>query len=106
MYCHWATLAMDEPELIIVPFKMLPGESSHDWDSAEVKLERECIRQTFLGGKNEKSTDFSSELFKDLGGDLMINVLACNFRINGESNTDVVSMRGPDMALDANRRVE
>ncbi|KAI0308818.1 pyridoxal phosphate-dependent transferase [Amylostereum chailletii] len=81
MYAHWATMSIDHPELLVVPFVMLPN----------IDAERRIVRDLVI-------TRTSKELSKDprarmlvqaLGPDLAVNAFACNFRIDGKINQDI-----------------
>ncbi|KAL2157887.1 hypothetical protein VTH06DRAFT_4940 [Thermothelomyces fergusii] len=90
LYCHWATLTRPDDDLIIVPLFRLPSERK-GLDPAKVEEEKRFIRDRILGVSNEAlyKDQEAWALLETLGGDLMINAFACNFRINGEPNHDV-----------------
>lgn len=91
LYCHWATMTKPNDDLIVVPLMRLPAERSGQ-NVAAVEKEKDRIRQKILGVgnkdlyKDKKTWDFLAEL----GGDLMINAFACNFKVDGQPNQDVV----------------
>lgn len=78
---------------------MLPAEreskGSKDKKAKEKDIEdqKDFIRKKVLGVKNNDlmNDKLAVELLEQLGGDLMINAFACNFKIDGKPNTDVVS---------------
>ncbi|RKL19268.1 hypothetical protein BFJ68_g3542 [Fusarium oxysporum] len=90
LYCHWATLTKPEDDLIVVPLIRLPIERNGG-SAEDVAKEKERIRTKILGVSNEDlfKDEETWELLETLGGDLMINAFACNFRINGKPNTDI-----------------
>ncbi|KAG5762728.1 hypothetical protein H9Q72_009164 [Fusarium xylarioides] len=90
LYCHWATLTKPEDDLIVVPLIRLPIERNGG-SAEDVAKEKERIREKILGVSNEDlfKDEETWELLETLGGDLMINAFACNFRINGKPNTDI-----------------
>ncbi|KAG4273405.1 hypothetical protein FPRO04_09769 [Fusarium proliferatum] len=90
LYCHWATLTKPEDDLIVVPLIRLPIERNGG-SAEDVAKEKERIREKILGVSNEDlfKDEETWELLETLGGDLMINAFACNFRINGKANTDI-----------------
>ncbi|TCD62789.1 hypothetical protein EIP91_006407 [Steccherinum ochraceum] len=88
-YCHWAT--MEDEDLIVVPFNMLPSEAKSNSTEAHVSFEKQFIRERILKPSNREllADTEAMRLLSLLGSDLMINVFACNFRINGELNTNI-----------------
>ena len=88
-YCHWAT--MEDTDLIVVPFNMLPSETKPGSSEDHVLAEKVFIRERILKPSNcELLADTEAmRLLSQLGSDLMINVFACNFRIGGELNTNI-----------------
>ncbi|KAF9769130.1 hypothetical protein IL306_013492 [Fusarium sp. DS 682] len=90
LYCHWATLTKPEDDLIVVPLIRLPTERSGR-SAEDVEKEKERIREKILGVSNEDlfKDEETWKLLETLGGDLMINAFACNFRINGKPNTNI-----------------
>ncbi|KAK2473304.1 hypothetical protein H9L39_15479 [Fusarium oxysporum f. sp. albedinis] len=90
LYCHWATLTKPEDDLIVVPLIRLPIERNGG-SAEDVAKEKERIRTKILGVSNEDlfKDEETWELLETLGGDLMINAFACNFRINGKPNIDI-----------------
>lgn len=75
-----------------MPLIRLPIERNGG-SAEDVAKEKERIREKILGVSNEDlfKDEETWELLETLGGDLMINAFACNFRINGKANTDIVS---------------
>lgn len=93
LYCHWATMTRAEDDLIVRPLIRLPSEKQVGYSESDVESEKERIRKRILSVSNEKLLDDpeSMEFLSTLGGDLMINAFACNFKVNGKVNDDVVS---------------
>ncbi|KAA1469663.1 PLP-dependent transferase [Dentipellis sp. KUC8613] len=91
MYAHWATISLDHPDLLVVPFRMLPSERSADPSPQAIDEERRYIRDLILSrSRNELAQDpMACALLKILGSDLVVNAFACNFRIDGKVNTDI-----------------
>ncbi|KAE8356184.1 pyridoxal phosphate-dependent transferase [Aspergillus coremiiformis] len=89
LYCYWTTMTMDDPELIVVPFQMLPQERKED--KVGTRKAKEFIRDRILSVSNEELLEdhVAMRFLKCIGSDLMINAFACNFRIDGKPNTDV-----------------
>jgi hypothetical protein len=84
LYCHWVTMTQPDDNLIVVPLIRFPSERLE----GDVEAEKKRIRKNILGVSNK-------ELFEDeetwaflaeLGGDLMINAFACNFKVDGKPN--------------------
>lgn len=72
---------------VVVPFNPLVNEP----DEQKVEEEKTFIRERILNRANEDlvyDRPAMDEL-RALGSDLNINAFACNFRINGQINTDV-----------------
>ena len=78
MYCHWAT--METPDLVVVPFNMLPSEMEPGATLADVEREKEFIRKRILNRPNEELVHDTEamKLVQKLGSDLMINAFSCN----------------------------
>ncbi|KAI1171294.1 pyridoxal phosphate-dependent transferase [Nemania sp. FL0916] len=90
LYCYWAVMTMNDPDLIVVPLIRLPAERENR-SPTEIESQRQFIRDRILGVSNEAlmEDEEAVKLLKTLGGDLMINAFACNFKINGVPNIDV-----------------
>ncbi|PNS20008.1 Polyadenylation factor subunit 2 [Sphaceloma murrayae] len=89
-YANWAT--MEAEELVVVPFSMLPSENAPSPDPQKIAAERDFIRKDIVGKSNEEITN-NPEAWKkllEIGSDTMINAFACNFKVNGNLNTDIV----------------
>ncbi|KAM3426402.1 hypothetical protein MY4824_009988 [Beauveria thailandica] len=98
LYCHWTTMTprpRDELEhtvpadsLIVVPLIRLPSERTSDGD---VEAQKNYIRKEILGRDNKTLYEDKTawKLLCELGGDLMINAFATNFKIGDEVNQDV-----------------
>ena len=87
-------MSLDEKsDLVVVPFNMLPTEQGPDPDPKKIREQKEWILKRITNRPNSELVDDpeAMELMQDLGSDLMINAFACNFRINGKINKDVVS---------------
>ncbi|KAH9057614.1 pyridoxal phosphate-dependent transferase [Lactarius vividus] len=82
MYGHWATMSLDHPNLLVVPFRMLPKH---------VDEERRYIRDVLLGcTKEELANDPKAcALMCQMGSDLVVNAFVCNFRVGGVVNNDI-----------------
>ena len=83
----------DKSELVVVPFNMLPAEKEPNPDPESIEKQKEFIRERIIDKSNEElvGDPEAMELMGLLGSDLMINAFACNFRVNGKLNEDVVS---------------
>ncbi|KAL1690592.1 pyridoxal phosphate-dependent transferase [Schizophyllum commune] len=86
---HWAAMSDDQTDFIVVPFNKFVREAEGD---AAILEEKRFIRENILGKSNQAIVQNKTALDEicGLGSDLNINAFACNFRINGEVNTDVV----------------
>ncbi|GAW26287.1 putative L-tyrosine decarboxylase [Rosellinia necatrix] len=95
LYCHWATMTprpKDEHKvpadaLIVVPLIRLPSERT----GGDVEAQKDYIRKEILGRDNKALFEDKKawKLLCELGGDLMINAFATNFKIGDEVNQDV-----------------
>ncbi|KAI1360161.1 pyridoxal-dependent decarboxylase domain protein [Xylaria arbuscula] len=97
LYCHWATMTPrpnDELEhkvpadaLIVAPLIRLPSEIT----GGDVEAEKDYIRKKILGRDNQTLFEDKKawKLLCELGGDLMMNAFATNFKIGDEVNQDV-----------------
>lgn len=94
LYCHWATMVpqSDSDPLIVVPLIRLPAEKKNNGD---VVAEKKRIREKILARDNQALFEDKDtwKFLCELGGDLMINAFACNFKLNGKVNQDVVSQK-------------
>ncbi|QYT03139.1 hypothetical protein H0G86_010106 [Trichoderma simmonsii] len=90
LYCHWATMTRDEDDLIVCPLVRLPSEK-RGLSERDIESEKQRIREKILSVTNEQLFDDpdSMDFLSELGGDLMINAFACNFKVNGKVNDDV-----------------
>jgi hypothetical protein len=86
LYFHWATLNRPEDDSIVVPLIRLPIERNGR-SAEDVEKEKDRIREKILGVSNEDlfKDEETWELLETLGGDLMINAFACNFRIQWQA---------------------
>ncbi|CAG8526110.1 15098_t:CDS:2 [Acaulospora colombiana] len=91
MYTHWATLSTGDTPFIVVPFNGLPAERENSTPE-EIAKQKEFIRQRIVNRPNSEliHDEEALELIKKLGSDLVINAFACNFRIDGKVNDDIV----------------
>ncbi|KAH9003900.1 pyridoxal phosphate-dependent transferase [Lactarius hatsudake] len=91
MYGHWATMSLDHPNLLVVPFRMLPSELGPNTSTENVDEERRYIRDVLLGrAKEELANDPKAcALMRQMGSDLVVNAFACNFRVDGVVNEDI-----------------
>jgi hypothetical protein len=92
MYGHWATMSLDHPNLLVVPFQMLPSEMGPDQSAGKVGEERRYIRDVLLRRTREELANDpkACALMRQMGSDLAINAFACNFRVDGAVNEDIL----------------
>jgi len=92
MYGHWATMSLGHPNLIVVPFRMLPSEMKPDSSSEIVNEERRYIRDVLLKLTREEVANDpkACTLMRQMGSDLVVNAFACNFRVEGVVNKDIL----------------
>lgn len=85
-------MSLDHPNLIIVPFRMLPSEMDPNASEEAVDDERRFIRDTLLKCAREVLAEDpkTCTLMRQMGSDLVVNAFACNFRIDGAVNQDVL----------------
>lgn len=78
-------------DLIVVPLNRLPAEREGR-TREQIEEQKDYIRKKILGVSNEEldKDKEASEFLRKLGSDLMINAFACNFKINGKPNRNVV----------------
>jgi hypothetical protein len=91
MYGHWATISLDHPNLLVVPFRMLPSETMPDTSARKIYEERRYIRDIILKRTQEElaKDPMACALMRQMGSDLVVNTFACNFRVDGITNQDV-----------------
>lgn len=91
MYCHWSTISLEHPYLLVVPFRLLPSEMSGSSDAHAVNAERTYIRDFILHRtRDELMRDpIARALMRELGSDLVVNAYACNFKVSDEVNADI-----------------
>ena len=84
-------MSLDHPNLIVVPFRMLPSEMVPDSSAKELDEERRFIRDTILKHTREEIAEVprARALMRQMGSDLVVNSFACNFRVDGVINQDV-----------------
>lgn len=92
MYGHWATISLDHPNLLVVPFRMLPSEMELDTSAEKVDEERRYIRDVLLQRTQEEliNDPKACALMRQMGPDLVVNAFACNFRVDGAINEDIL----------------
>jgi hypothetical protein len=75
MYGHWATMSLDHPSLVVVPFRMLPSEMDPDASEKAVDEERRFIRDTLLKHSREvlAKDPNACNLMRQMGSDLVVN---------------------------------
>jgi hypothetical protein len=84
-------MSLDRPNLLLIPFQMLPSEMDPETSPKKVDEERRFIRDAILKRTREelaKDTQ-ACALMRQMGSDLVVNSFACNFRIDGVINQDV-----------------
>ncbi|CAG5158148.1 uncharacterized protein ALTATR162_LOCUS5007 [Alternaria atra] len=71
---------------------MLPSERVDNPNPDDVKKEKQKIVNLIVSKSNLDiyNSPEAWSLFKELGGDVMINAFACNFMVDGVPNTDVI----------------
>jgi len=90
MYGHWATMSLDHPNLLVVPFRALPSEMDPDSSAEKVDNERRFIRDILRRTREELANDPKAcALMRRMGSDLVVNMFACNFRVDGAINQDI-----------------
>jgi hypothetical protein len=91
MYGHWATISLDHPKLHIVPFRLLPSEMDANTTAEKVVEERRYIRDVLLKRtRAELANDPKAcALMRQMGSDLVVNMFACNFLVDGSINQDI-----------------
>jgi len=84
-------MSLDHPDLLLVPFRMLPSEMDPDASAKVVDEERRFIRDTILKRTREvlAKDPKACTLMRQMGSDLVVNSFACNFRVDGVINQDV-----------------
>lgn len=84
-------MSLDHPNLLVVPFRMLPSEMDPNGSAKAVYEERRFIRDTLLKCAREVLAEDpkACTLMRQMGSDLVVNSFACNFRIDGVVNQDV-----------------
>jgi hypothetical protein len=84
-------MSLDHPNLLVVPFQMLPSEMDPETSAKKVDEERRFIRDVILEHPREVLAKDSqaSALMRQMGSDLVVNPFACNFRVDGVINQDV-----------------
>jgi hypothetical protein len=90
MYGHWATMSLDHRNLLVVPFRALPSEMDPDSSAEKVDKERRFIRDILGRTREELANDPKARaLMRRMGSDLVVNMFACNFRVDGAINQDI-----------------
>jgi hypothetical protein len=82
----------NQTPLIVVPLIMLPSERGDNPQPSDITQQKQEIHDLIVTKTNTeiRNDNTAWPLFTQLGGDVMINAFACNFKINGQPNTDVV----------------
>lgn len=90
LYGHWATMSLDHRDLLVVPFRELPSEMDPDTSAKKVDEERRFIRDILKHSREDIANDPNAcALMRRMGSDLVVNMFACNFRVDGVINRDV-----------------
>ncbi|KAI0304298.1 pyridoxal phosphate-dependent transferase [Multifurca ochricompacta] len=81
MYGHWATMSLDHPSLLVVPFRTLPSEMGPDSSAEKVDEERRFIRDVLLKRTRKElaSDPKACALMREMGSDLVVNALLANY---------------------------
>ncbi|EGX53563.1 hypothetical protein AOL_s00006g429 [Orbilia oligospora ATCC 24927] len=81
LHANWATLSTDEDNFIVTPFNRLPAEVDGK-SPEEIEKQKEFIRKHIIKVDNKTLAKDKAalELLKLIGGDLMANAMACNFK--------------------------
>ena len=84
-------MSLNHPNLLVVPFRMLPSELDPDASAKAVDEERRFIRDALLKPAREvlAKDPRACALMREMGSDLVVNSFACNFRVHGVINQDV-----------------
>ncbi|KOS20616.1 L-tyrosine decarboxylase [Escovopsis weberi] len=89
LYCHWATMTRDGEDLMVVPLNRLPSEIK-GLGTRAIESDKNRIRGILSMSNKELHDDETRfRFFAELGGDLMINAFACNFRVDGRPCQDI-----------------
>ncbi|KAJ3505820.1 hypothetical protein NLJ89_g7216 [Agrocybe chaxingu] len=90
LYCNWATMTFNEPDLIVKTLVMLPSERD-GLPQSVIDEETQYIIDNIVNKPNSEILQDrdAMEKLSELGGDLVITVFACNFRLDGKINEDV-----------------
>jgi hypothetical protein len=82
-------MSTKEDNFVVTPFNMLPDEKL---GPDKVEEQKQKIRTLIIEKTNEQivKSEEAMELIKILGSDLMINTFACNFKVDGKINEDVI----------------
>ena len=83
-------MSLDHPNLLVVPFRELPSEMDADTSAKKVDEERRFIRDILKRTREELANDPKAcALMRRMGSDLVVNMFACNFRVDGAVNEDI-----------------
>ena len=83
-------MSLDHPSLLLVPFRALPSEMDPNTSTKKVDEERRFIRDILKRPREELANDLKAcTLMRQMGSDLVVNMFACNFRVDGAINRDV-----------------
>lgn len=82
----------NDTPLIVVPLTMLPSERGENPLPADIMTQKQEIVDLIVSKTNLEvsSNSIAWSLFRELGGDVMINAFACNFMVDGKPNKDVL----------------
>jgi hypothetical protein len=85
-------MSLDHPSLLVVPFRMLPSEMGPNASAKKVDVERRYIRDVILRRTREELANDPKAcgLMRQMGPDLVVNAFACNFRVDGALNEDIL----------------
>ena len=80
-------MSLDHPNLLVVPFRMLPSELDRDASAKAVDEERRFIRDTVLKRARELLAKDAKActLMRQMGSDLVVDSFACNSALMGSS---------------------
>ena len=83
-------MSLDHRNLLVVPFRALPSEMDPDSSAEKVDNERRFIRDILRRTREELANDPKAcALMRRMGSDLVVNMFACNFRVDGAINQDI-----------------
>ena len=82
-----------DDDLIVCPFNLLPAEKVPDPTPEKIEAQKQFIRDRITDRDNSELVQDKEavKLLAEMGSDLMINAFACNFKVDGKVNEDIVS---------------